>query len=109
MQNVSSSAFGVQSDGSRVPVVRAAVTNDELPFLSNNFIKRYQGYVGRPPMRWPVKLVGEGGEKQLRLIGDKAACNEVMKGGDVGYTLVSPALRITDILDEAVKRLEAQS
>jgi hypothetical protein len=87
----------------------ASVTNDELPFLRNQFTKRYQGYITNPPTRWAKRLMGEGGTESVRFIGLEENCREVMLGGDGGIKQISAPQGMAAILDDAKKLLGVQS
>lgn len=71
----------------------ATVTNDELPFLRNQFTKRYQGYITQPPQRWPSQITGETAARQVRFIGLRDNCQQVLTGGDAGRGLSYDALK----------------
>jgi len=58
-------------------------TNHELPFLRNEFVKRYRPYMQHPPTIFPAIILGEGGfDRRPILIGDKKLANRLMQSGD---------------------------
>jgi hypothetical protein len=67
------------------------VTEKDLPFKGNEFVKRYTGSISRPPDSFPAKLIGmaEGGNTgehgafvpEPRLIGSPDKCLEVLRLG----------------------------
>ncbi|MHB8253884.1 MAG: DUF6475 domain-containing protein [Acidiferrobacter sp.] len=46
------------------------VTDDEWPFKRNEFVKRYQGYVLRPPQTFSRALSGHAAQQNARVGGD---------------------------------------
>ena len=67
-------------------------TEDELPFVRNEFVKRYKGYRIHPPTSWPKKFIGisEASNamtghhsfiKEPLLIGDERKAALVYQGG----------------------------
>jgi hypothetical protein len=63
------------------------VTEKELPFMRNEFAKRYQGFITRPPESYQPKMLGlqeqHNGEagSLLKLIGNIEKAQAVMAGG----------------------------
>ncbi len=66
------------------------VSGDEYPFKANEFAKRYQGYVMRPPMEYPRKLIGAAEAHNSingrvidppRILGDQQQARLVYEGG----------------------------
>ncbi len=92
------------------------VTDKDLPFKGNEFKKRYQGYISRPPERFPSKLLGmseaeNAGEHQEfvpepRLIGEPQKCLAVIKRGSEARP---GALRLSEALDSVAGRLTSKS
>lgn len=92
------------------------VTDRDLPFKGNEFKKRYQGYISRPPERHPSKLLGmseatNAGEHQEfvpepRLVGNPQQCLAVMKQGAEAQPGIN---RLSDALDGAAKQLTSKS
>ncbi len=76
----------------------ASVTNDELPFKQNQFVKRYQGYISNPPAHWPRVLIGESDSGQLRMIGEIPLCKKVLSGGEDNTKKISGPVQITDLI-----------
>lgn len=82
------------------------VTDDELPFKSNEFVKRYRGYLNRPPEGYPRKLVGIA-EAQNNANGQKTRDDDIVLIGDTqkaalvyqgGTTFKSGPKRLSDVL-----------
>lgn len=92
------------------------VTDKDLPFKGNEFKKRYQGYISRPPERFPSKLLGmseaeNAGEHQEfvpepRLIGEPRKCLAVIKQGSEARP---GALRLSEALDSVAGQLTSKS
>ena len=92
------------------------VTDRDLPFKGNEFKKRYQAYISRPPERHPSKLLGmseatNAGEHQEfvpepRLIGNPQKCLTVMKQGAEAQHGIN---RLSDALDGVAGRLTSKS
>ena len=91
------------------------VTEKELPFKGNEFVKRFMGYLSRPPEQFPAKLLGmteasNAGEheefvQEPRLIGKPKLCLQVMQKG----TEKKPgALRLSEALDQVAGQLESK-
>ncbi len=91
------------------------VTEKELQFKGNEFVKRFMGYLSRPPEQFPAKLLGmteaaNSGEHQEfvqepRLIGKPKLCLQVMRKG----TKKKPgALRLSEALDQVAGQLESK-
>lgn len=88
------------------------VTDKEMPFLRNEFSKRYQGFITRRPQAYQSKLVGlqeiHNGDSAefppvLKLIGNPDKAKQVMAGGsDIRRIQCQDASRIAG----AVKLLE---
>ena len=88
------------------------VTERDLPFKGNEFKKRYEGYITRPPEQFPAKLVGmseatnsgEHGEfvPEPRLIGNPQKCLGVMRQGTEAQPGV---MRLSEALKGATKNL----
>lgn len=66
------------------------VTEKELPFMRNEFTKRYQGFIMRPPQAYQPKMLGlqeiHNGENSdirpvFKLIGNPEMAQRVMAGG----------------------------
>ena len=68
------------------------VTNDELPFLKNDFVKLYKSFQITPPVRYPHKLIGKSEAynsisgfssfvKEPHMIGDRDLALEVYNTG----------------------------
>lgn len=71
-------------------ITLCAVSGEEYPFKHNEFIKRYQGFINKPPDNIPRKLIGiveahnstEGHQvPQPLLIGDQEAARIVFETG----------------------------
>ena len=67
------------------------VDDRELPFKRNEFTKRYQGYLQRPPEHYPARLIGIAEfanhehpefKPEPRLFGDHQQCLAVMERGE---------------------------
>lgn len=92
------------------------VTDRELPFTANEFKKRYEGYISRPPERFPAKLIGvtEGSNSsehpefvpEPRLVGNPQKCLAVMKQGAESRPGI---MRLSDALEIATKQLTSKS
>ncbi len=90
------------------------VTEDEWPFRRNEFVRRYQGYVARPPATFPRALTGHvaeyngrlGGPAPLpRLVGDpQRATQSYIAGTDTTHRY--PRLA-ADVVQEVAARLNA--
>jgi hypothetical protein len=64
-------------------------TYDELPFLRNEFTKRYRAYLQHPPLRYPAVIKGEGGfDQQPVLIGNQELAKRVMLSGSTSSGLL---------------------
>lgn len=90
------------------------VSDKDLPFKANEFAKRYQGYIGRPPETHPTRLIGLSEARNTgefsafapkpRLIGNPQKCLSVMEQG------AEKRRGITVLSDEAaVKLLESRA
>lgn len=86
------------------------VTDKDLPFKGNEFVKRFMGYLSRPPEQFPAKLLGmteaaNSGEHQEfvqepRLIGNAKRCVQVLKLGQAkrpGPVRLSDAMKSLDL------------
>lgn len=82
------------------------VDDDELPFRCNEFVKRYRGYLNKPPKSYPRKLVGiseaynNANGQQTRdddvvVIGDTEQATLVYQGGT---TIKSGPKRLADVM-----------
>ena len=90
------------------------VTEDEWPFKRNEFVRRYQGYVARPPTAFPRALTGYvaeyngrlGGPAPLpRLVGDpQRATQAYLAGADTTHRY--PRLA-ADVVKEVAAHLNA--
>lgn len=92
------------------------ILEKEVPFKKNEFVKRYQSYISRPPETFPSKLIGQAeahnaGEYDEHvpepcLIGDPQKCLAVMKQGSESRPGIT---RLSDALDGATQRLTSKS
>ena len=92
------------------------VTDRDLPFKGNEFKKRYEGYISRPPEQFPAKLIGmtEGsntGEHsefvpEPKLIGNPQKCLAVMNQGSESRPGIT---RLSDALGDAAMKLTNKS
>src|SRR5688572_11242758 len=67
------------------------ITDEELPYKRQEFVKRYKGYLNRPPQSHPAKLIGSDEAYNMQhfpdyvsspiLIGNPQLALEVMKTG----------------------------
>ena len=90
------------------------VTEDEWPFRRNEFVRRYRGYVARPPTAFPRALIGHiaeyngrlGGQVPLpRLVGDvQRATQTYLAGADATHHY--PRL-VADVVARVTARLNA--
>lgn len=102
-------------------------SNDEYPYLQNNFLKLYQGFTIKPPVSYPRHLIGTN-EHQNSLssgfqrgnamdepvmIGDPEKAKMVYEGGTkqgvAQITHGGPKNHLELVVDRTVKRLEADS
>ncbi|MEQ3620542.1 MAG: DUF6475 domain-containing protein [Marinobacter sp.] len=91
------------------------VTDKDLPFKGNEFVKRFMGYLSRPPEKFPAKLLGmteasNSGEHsefvpEPRLIGKPKLCLEVMRKGSEKK---QGHMRLSDALDRVASQLESK-
>lgn len=91
------------------------VTEKELPFKGNEFVKRFMGYLSRPPEQFPAKLLGmteatNSGEHQEfvqepRLIGKPKLCLQVMQKGTEKK---QGPMRLSDALGQVASQLESK-
>jgi len=64
-------------------------TYDELPFLRNEFTKRYRAYLQHQPLSYPAIIKGEGGfDQQPKLIGNQELAKRVMLSGGTSSGLL---------------------
>lgn len=90
------------------------VTEKELPFKSNEFVKRFMAYISRPPERHPSKLIGRTeanntGEfqpfvQEPRLVGKPEKCAEVYR---LGATKKHGPMRLSDVIGDTAQQLAA--
>ena len=90
------------------------VTEDGWPFRRNEFVRRYRGYVARPPTAFPRALIGHiaeyngrlGGQVPLpRLVGDvQRATQTYLAGADATHHY--PRL-VADVVARVTARLNA--
>ena len=82
------------------------VTFDELPFKANEFKKRYQGYIMRPPVTFPKILIGiaqadnEANNKPVAppiMIGNEEKAKRVYLSGSKEVFEVKPMIGHVDI------------
>lgn len=66
------------------------VTEKEFPFRHAEFVKRYRGYIGRPPQQYQARLTGTNNAHNARggfaleapmLVGDRVQAIEVLRAG----------------------------
>jgi len=91
------------------------VTEKDLPFKGNEFVKRYMGYLSRPPESFPAKLLGmteasntgEHGEfvPEPRLIGSPDKCLEVLR---LGSDKKPGPMRLSDALGKTASQLTSK-
>ena len=87
-------------------MVFCRATNDQWPFLRNEFCKRYRPYIQKPPHSFPAMLSAEGGFKQNPVfIGDEKKASLVMANGGARRSSVS----IREAITGAAQQLEHQS
>ena len=94
--------------------VLGEVAEDEWPFRRNEFVRRYQGYVVRPPASFPRTLTGHvaeyngrlGGQMPLpRLVGDAQRATQTYLAG-AEATHHYPRLA-ADVVERVTARLSA--
>jgi len=84
------------------------ITEKELPFMRNEFVKRYSPFLHKPPSKYPRRLAGKveqtnqgdypGRLVGLKLIGDKQAVKMVFEGGQNSRLNVAALDRVADSL-----------
>lgn len=82
----------------------------DIPFIRNEFVKRYRGYTKNPPASHPPKLVGiteaQNGQhypqrvKPPLLIGDQSKAQHILESGQKRKALIQPAKMIENITKE---------
>jgi hypothetical protein len=82
------------------------VTDDDLPFMRNEFCKRYRGYVRKAPTRWPALITAAEGEvdEPPHLIGDPELAKRTMLGGGENTGPVEIARLISQTLPELLEK-----
>lgn len=87
------------------------MTNDELPFKRNEFVKRYRGYLNQKPEEWPAKLIGvhkmensakyPGSVPSPILIGDSQRAHKILiEGGKEKVKSISASQLMTNLIEK---------
>ncbi|MES2367675.1 MAG: DUF6475 domain-containing protein [Pseudomonadota bacterium] len=94
------------------------VSGDELPFVRQEFVKRYKGYLSRPPVTYPPQLIGISDSHNMQhiqnykadpvLIGNSEKALQIMNSGNTarGGTVSLSQLMDRMKLAQDTKQLE---
>lgn len=82
----------------------------DIPFIRNEFVKRYRGYTKNPPASYPPKLTGITEAQNSAnypqhvnpplLIGDQSKAQHILESGQKRKALIQPAKMIENITKE---------
>lgn len=76
-----------------------ACKEDDIPFLRNEFTRRYRGYLQQAPQRYPARILGEGGfDDPPKMIGNPQVAEQVMLAGN---SSTSGATEISALISQA--------